>query len=516
MASSYSTSLRIQLINTGEQSGIWGDTTNTNWNLIQQSVAGVQSITMLNANYELTNLNGVSDEARNMVLFVGGTNSAIRQIITPLVQKVYVVYNNTTGGFAITIGGATGTLATVPSGASVLVFCDGTNFYSGISGSAGNFSIAGNSVVLGNQSVTGTSTLTGNTAVTGTFTATGALTTFGTASFTAGISNGSGGAGTILNVTAVASGTLYVGQKITSGATSNTYITALGTGSGNTGTYTVSPSQLVGSGTSMVGGVGAQTVTPVSGDSSNNIATTAYVQGLAGGLGTMSTQNANAVAITGGTIANLTAFNAAGTTTIGEKSTVANTTASVTAGISNGSGGAGTIFNVSAVTSGTIVIGSILSGSGVTANTTVISYGTGTGSTGTYNVSASQLVSAGTSISAVANTTVTYDVITQSVLYYTANAAANWTLNVRGDDSTTLNSIMAVGETRTITFLATQGATAYYQTAMTIDGVSVTPKWQGDAAPTDGYPSGIDVYVFSIIKTASATFTVLASLTQFA
>jgi len=520
MASSYSTSLRIQLINTGEQSGIWGDTTNTNWNLIQQSVAGVQSITMLNANYILTNLNGVSDEARNMVLFVGGTNSAIRQIITPLVQKVYVVYNNTTGGFAITIGGATGTLATVPTGASVLVFCDGTNFYSGISGSAGNFSVAGNSVVLGNQSVTGTSTLTGNTAVTGTFTATGALTTFGTASFTAGISNGAGGTGTILNVTAVASGTLYVGQKITSGATSNTYITALGTGTGSTGTYTVSPSQLVGSGTSMTGGVGAQALTPVAGDSSNNIATTAYVQTLAGNLGTMSTQNANAVAITGGSISNTsvaaTGLSGNSATTIGEKSTVANTTASVTAGISNGSGGAGTIFNVSAVTSGTIVIGSILSGSGVTANTTVISYGTGTGSTGTYNVSASQLVSAGTSISAVAGTTVTYDVITQSVLYYTVNAAANWTLNVRGNDTTTLNTLMAVGETRTITFLATQGGTAYYQTAMTIDGTSVTPKWQGGVAPTEGNPSGIDTYVFSIVKTAASTYTVLASLTQFA
>jgi hypothetical protein len=396
-----------------------------------------------------------------------------------------------------------------------LVFCNGTNFYSGISGSAGNFSVAGNSTIVGNETVGGTFGVTGNTTLTGTLSATGALTTYGTASFTAGISNGAGGAGTILNVSNVASGTLYVGQKITSGATSNTYISALGTGTGGTGTYTVSPSQLVGSGTSMVGGVGAQTVTPVSGDSSNNIATTAYVQGIAGTLGTMATQNANAVAITGGTVGNLTAFNAAGTTTIGETSTVANTTASFTAGISNGGGSAGTICNVTSISSGTIVIGSILSGSGVTANTTVVSYGTGTGGTGTYNVSASQLVSAGTSISAVAGTTVTYDVKTQSVLYYTANAAANWTLNVRGDGSTTLNSLMAVGETRTITFLATQGSTAYYQSAMTIDGTSVTPKWQGGTAPTAGNTSGIDVYVFSIVKTAASTYTVLASQTQF-
>ena len=297
MASSYSTSLRIQLITTGEQSGIWGDTTNTNWNLIQQSVAGVQAITMSNANYTLTNLNGVSDEARNMVLFVGGTNSAIRQIIAPLVPKVYVVYNNTSGGFAITIGGATGTLATVPNGASVLVFCNGTNFYSGISGSAGNFSVAGNSIIAGNE------TVTGNATITGTFSATSVLTTYGTASFTAGISNGAGGAGTILNVTAVASGTLVVGQRITgAGVTANTAISALGTGTGSTGTYTVTTSQLVNSGTAMTGSAGAKTPTPVTTDNTTNIATTAFVQTLAATLGTMSTQNANAVAITGGTI----------------------------------------------------------------------------------------------------------------------------------------------------------------------------------------------------------------------
>ena len=103
MASTYSTSLKIQLIGTGEQSGVWGTTTNTNWNLIEQAVAGVQPITMINADYTLTDLNGVSDEARNAVLVVGGTNSAIRKIVAPLVNKTYVVFNNTSGGYAITI-----------------------------------------------------------------------------------------------------------------------------------------------------------------------------------------------------------------------------------------------------------------------------------------------------------------------------------------------------------------------------------------------------------------------------
>ena len=87
MASSYTTSLKIQQIGSGEQAGVWGSTTNTNWNLIEQAVSGVVSITMANSNYTLSSLNGVSDEARNMVLVVGGTNSAVYQVVAPLVKK---------------------------------------------------------------------------------------------------------------------------------------------------------------------------------------------------------------------------------------------------------------------------------------------------------------------------------------------------------------------------------------------------------------------------------------------
>ena len=141
--STYSTSLQLQLIGNGEQTGTWGTTTNTNWNLVEQAVAGVTSITMINADYTLTVVNGASDEARNMVLVVGGTNSAIRKVIAPLVTKVYVVYNNTSGGYAITVGGSTGSAVTVPSGASTLVYCDGTNFYGGLTGTTGNWSVPG-------------------------------------------------------------------------------------------------------------------------------------------------------------------------------------------------------------------------------------------------------------------------------------------------------------------------------------------------------------------------------------
>lgn len=160
MASTFSPSLRIELIGDGDQSGTWGQTTNTNLGtLIEQGITGVQAITMLNANYTLSNFNGVSDEARNAVLVVGGTNSAIRQVICPLVNKTYIVYNNTSGGFAITVGGATGSTVTVPNGVTAQVYCDGTNFFSSQTGSAGNFTVNGNLAVGGTTSLTGATSL---------------------------------------------------------------------------------------------------------------------------------------------------------------------------------------------------------------------------------------------------------------------------------------------------------------------------------------------------------------------
>lgn len=125
-------------------------------------------------------------------------------------------------------------------------------------------------------------------------------------------------------------------------------------------------------------------------------------------------------------------------------------------------------------------------------------------------------------ISATAATgAINFDAVFQSVLYYTSNASGNWTLNVRGSTGvptgTTLSSILPVGSSITIAFMVTQGGTAYYQTGFQIDGVSVTPKWQGGSAPTAGNASSIDIYSFTIIKTASTpTYTVLASLVGFA
>ena len=164
MASSYSPSLKIELIGNGDQSGTWGTTTNNNLGtILEQAITGVQTITMVNADYTLTSFNGVSDEARNAVLVATGTNSAIRQIICPLVEKLYVIFNNTTGGFAITIGGATGSTVTIPNGTTAQAYCDGTNFFSSQTGSAGNFNVNGNLTVGGTTALTGA--LTGTTGV---------------------------------------------------------------------------------------------------------------------------------------------------------------------------------------------------------------------------------------------------------------------------------------------------------------------------------------------------------------
>lgn len=114
-------------------------------------------------------------------------------------------------------------------------------------------------------------------------------------------------------------------------------------------------------------------------------------------------------------------------------------------------------------------------------------------------------------ISATAATgTINVDILTSVVWYYTSNAAANWTFNFRGNSTTTLDSVMATGQSLTVAFLVQQGSTAYYSSAITIDGVANTPVWQGGIAPTSSIPNALDVYVYTIIKTSNATFKVLA------
>jgi hypothetical protein len=159
-----------------------------------------------------------------------------------------------------------------------------------------------------------------------------------------------------------------------------------------------------------------------------------------------------------------------------------------------------------------------------TAGTDFVAPGTATTFTATQSFTGSTSVLAAiltntaevATVSATAATgTIAFYPSTQSVLYYTSNASANWTVNFTFSSGVTLNTAMSTGQAITVAFLVTQGATAYYNSAVQVDGSAVTPKWQGGTAPTAGNASGIDVYTYTIIKTASATFTVLASQTQF-
>jgi len=178
-----------------------------------------------------------------------------------------------------------------------------------------------------------------------------------------------------------------------------------------------------------------------------------------------------------------------------------------------------------AATSGSSVLkGSSGNTTAATAGTDYVAPGTATTFTAaqTFNGSSSVLAAVfanaaeTTTIAATAATgTINYDVTTQSVIYYTSNASANWTVNFRASSGTSLNTAMATGQSVTVVFLVTQGTTAYYNNAVTIDGNSVTPKYQGGTAWAAGNVSGIDAYSYTIVKTGSAAFTVFASQTQF-
>ena len=129
MASTYSSNLRLELIGTGEQQGTWGSTTNSNLGtLLEQAIGGYESITVSDAgDTTLTTANGASDQARNMTLNLSGTITATRNVICPSAEKIYIVKNATTGGFAVTfkVTGQTG--VSIPNGSTAIFYVDGTD-----------------------------------------------------------------------------------------------------------------------------------------------------------------------------------------------------------------------------------------------------------------------------------------------------------------------------------------------------------------------------------------------------
>lgn len=237
MASTYSPNLRLELIGTGEQQGSWGATTNTNLGtLIEEAVGGYVSVTVSDVgDTTLSTANGATDQSRNMTLNLTGTISAARNVICPAIEKLYIVKNATTGGYAVTfkVSGQTG--VSIPNGSVVFLYVDGTDARSVTrsiaSQAASAVAITGGTINVGDaQSPRSDLQMT--------------ATTTPTAVVVGSIS------GTTLTVTSVVDGTLAVGNRLTIAATGldyNTYITALGTGTGGTGTYTISQTATVGS-----------------------------------------------------------------------------------------------------------------------------------------------------------------------------------------------------------------------------------------------------------------------------
>jgi hypothetical protein len=173
MPSTYSTSLKIELIGNGEQSGTWGQTTNNNMGtLIEQAITGVGALTLY-GDYVLTNYNGLPDDARNAVLVFSGSLSSPANVIAPSVQKTYIITNNS--GANVTIKTSTGNGVTIANGLNSLVYCDGAEFYTAVNVNnvigdltvSGNESIGGN-IYLGNSSisnVSGNLTMTANASI---------------------------------------------------------------------------------------------------------------------------------------------------------------------------------------------------------------------------------------------------------------------------------------------------------------------------------------------------------------
>jgi hypothetical protein len=157
--------------------------------------------------------------------------------------------------------------------------------------------------------------------------------------------------------------------------------------------------------------------------------------------------------------------------------------------------------------------------SNMTLGNTAVTIGSATTSVGNLaltNVTITTIQEPSNVTATAANATINMDLLNNAVLYLTSNATGNFTVNFRGTSATSLNNVMSNNTSVSCTVLATQGNTAYYNSALQVDGSSVTPKWQGGTAPTSGNASGIDSYTYVIIKTGSAAFTVLAAQTKFA
>ena len=418
----YTTNGGIKKIATGDESGTWGTSTNTNFDIIDRLATGVGDITLSGTTHTLTTSDGSASDGQFHVLNLGGSPSGTNTItIAPNDTKRMYVIRNASGQTA-TLSQGSGANVSVLNGKTAMIFCDGAGAGAAVTDISSNFGallasnnlsdLASAATALTNLGVTATAAeLNRND-----------ITTLGTVEASK-------------VVTADANGDVLFpdNEKALFGASSDLQIfhstsdAASIIRDAGTGPLAIQSTQLL-------------------------------IQNAAG--------SANLIKATESGAAELLHSNA---TKIATTSTGVNIT--------------GTAVADSATVNGTLNIEEVIEKVAISATTT-----------GTINT----------------------DLLSSAVVFYNVNQTANRTINFRGDSSTTLNSIMAIGETMTCAIIMQQGSTAYYLNAYQVDGSSVTPKWSGGSAPTAGNASSIDSYSFTIIKTADATFTVLASVTQYA
>jgi hypothetical protein len=396
MATTYNNNLRIAEIGTGDQAGVWGNTTNYNLaTLLTEAITGVISIS-ISGNRPLSALDGVTDEARQAAIVLGGTPVSDFTLYVPPVDKLYVIRNNT--GRTATISAATlangttptgGTTVTIPTANTAFIYCDGTNIADGLTRINNSLSVTGNGVFGGNGEFNGTGSLkvpTGNT-VQRLGTGIRYNTTFGQyegydINTNQWSSIGGGATGSAGNQV------FYENDQV---ITAN-YTIPSNKNASTTGTITIDSIGFTG--TINDGGVLAGTRLTVLPEASftasiasNTMTVTAVASGTIG-LG----QYITGTNVQAGTKILTQLTGTAGSTGTYEVS-ISQTTSSTT---------------ITTITSGVLYVGAVISGVGVTAGTTITAFGTGTGGTGTYTVAttppSNQLVASATITSAVAVT----------------------------------------------------------------------------------------------------------------
>lgn len=168
MPSTYSTNLKLELMATGENSGTWGTKTNNNlFPLVEQAIVSQADVSMLDATTTITMLDGASCDARCLVLDLTGVLTEDRNLVVPTIQKPYIVANNTTGGYAVTVKTSAGTGISVPNGDRMFLYADGTNVVEMLSEGAGSFTslaVSGAATIGTTLGVTGATTLSTVTA----------------------------------------------------------------------------------------------------------------------------------------------------------------------------------------------------------------------------------------------------------------------------------------------------------------------------------------------------------------